>query len=94
MTNYWNKFSKFCKDNYLPVEMIEMSKEKFYKINNNMAEINEENISNYIKSITTILRRYKERDNMDKTEKSLFEIEKLDNIPSGNFVKIIIYLLK
>ena len=84
LTNYWNKFSKFCKDNYLPVEMIEMSKEKFYKINNNMAEINEENISNYIKSITTILRRYKERDNMDKTEKSLFEIEKLDNIPSGN----------
>ena len=27
---------------------------------------------------------YKEKDNNDKTEKALFEIEKLDNIPSGN----------
>lgn len=33
LTNYWSKFGNYYKDNYLPVKMIEMSREKLYKIN-------------------------------------------------------------
>ena len=57
-----------------------MSKEKLYiDINNN--KINEENLNNYIKSLLNVLRRYKEKDNNDKTEKGIFEIPECNNIP-------------
>jgi len=35
LTNYWEKFKIYCKDNKLPVELIEMNREKLYIINNN-----------------------------------------------------------
>lgn len=85
LTNYWNKFGQYCKENQLPVELIEMSKEKLYKIsNNNIIEINEDNIVDYNKAVINILRRYKDYDNNAKTEKALFEIDKLNSLPLGN----------
>ena len=81
LTNFWDKFGKYCKSNNLLVELIEMSKEKLYIINNNVIEINEENIISYIKAILNVLRRYKDKDNNDKTEKAIFEVQELNNIP-------------
>ena len=80
LTKFWDKFSKYCKSNDLLVEVVEMSKEKLY-INNNINLINEENVHNYIKSLLNVLRRYKEKDNNDKTEKGIFEISECNNIP-------------
>ena len=81
LTQFWEKFSKYCKDNRLPVELIEMSKEKMYIQDKNNLEINEQNIMIYIKSIINVLRRIKQKDNNEKTEKSIFEVKELKNIP-------------
>ena len=81
LTQFWDKFGKYCKDNGLPVELVEMSKEKLYIQDKNNLEINEQNVMAYIKSIINVLRRFKEKDNNDKTEKSIFEVKELKNIP-------------
>ena len=72
LTEFWDKFGRFCKANDLRVELIEMSKEKLYIQNENIVGINEENINSYIKSILNVLRRYKDKDNNNKIEKSIF----------------------
>ena len=89
LTKFWDKFSRFCKaeENKLPVELIEMSKEKLYTQNKDIFEINEEYINLYIKSILNVLRRYKDKDNNNKIEKSYFEIKELNNIPSKENLK-------
>ena len=84
LTKFWKKFQNYCTENKLPVQIIEMSKENMFNINSNIIEINEEKVMEYNKAIIGVLRRYKENNNNDNTEKALFEIEKLDNIPSGN----------
>ena len=63
-----------------------MRKEKLY-INNNYNEINEENVNNYIKSLLNVLRRYKEKDNNDKTKKGIFEIPEWNNNQTGENCK-------
>ena len=68
LTQFWNKFGKYCKDNRLPVELIEISKEKLYIQNKNNLEIKEQNVMAYIKSIINIFRRVKEKDNNEKIE--------------------------
>ena len=80
LTDFWDKFSKFCKINKLRVELIEMTKEKLFIQNENIFGINEENLNSYIKSIINILRRNKDKDNNNKIEKSIFEIKELNNI--------------
>ena len=87
LTEFWNKFCSFCKSNKFQVEMIEMSKEKLYIQKGNSYEINEEYLQNYIKAILNVLRRYKDKDNNNNTEKALFETKKLNNIPSKENLK-------
>ena len=87
LTEFWDKFGRFCKANRLPVELIEISKEKLFIQNENIFEINGENLNSYIKSILNILRRYKDKDNNNKIEKSIFEIKDLNNIPSKDNLK-------
>ena len=58
-----------------------MSKEKLYIQDKNNLEINEQNVMAYIKSIINVLRRIKEKDNNSKTEKPIFEVNELNNIP-------------
>ena len=41
LTQFWNKFGKYSKDNRLPIELIEISKEKLYIQNKNNLEIKE-----------------------------------------------------
>ena len=100
LSEFWDKFGKKCKLENLPVELIEMSKEKLYIIKKNVYEINENNIMGYTKQIINILRRYKDKDNNNKTEKSLFEVNSLPQIQNlsledpennmlSNFVKMI-----
>ncbi len=81
LSNFWEKFRNSCKENGLPVEIIEMSKEKVYIQNKNIYEINENNVSSYIRALISVLRRYKEKDNTDKIEKAIFEVKELNNIP-------------
>lgn len=69
-----NKFGKYCKDNRLPVELIEISKEKLYIQNKNNLEIKEQNVMAYIKSIINVLRRVKEKDNNEKIEKAFLKL--------------------
>ena len=87
LTKFWEKFGHYCKSNELPVELIEMSKEKLYIQKGNVYEINEEYLLIYIKAILNVLRRYKEKDNNDKIEKAIFELKKLNNIPSKENLK-------
>lgn len=82
MDGYWDKFFKYCKTKYLPVGLIEITKEKIFIQNKNIYEINEEYIMTYLKDRLSVLKRYKENDNKNKTEKSIFEIKELNNIPS------------
>ena len=70
LTQFWNKFGKYCKDNRLPVELIEINKEKLYIQNKNNLEIKEQNVMAYIKSTINVLRRVKEKDNNEKFEKA------------------------
>ena len=58
-----------------------MSKEKVYIQNKNIYEVNENNVSSYIRALISVLRRYKEKDNTDKIEKAIFEVKELNNIP-------------
>ena len=76
LTQFWNKFGKYSKDNRLPVELIEISKEKLYIQNKNNLEIKEQNVIAYIKSITNVLRRVKENDNNEKIEKVFLKLRK------------------
>ena len=69
-----NKFCKYCKVNRLPVELIEISKEKLYIQNKNNLEIKEQNVMAYIKSIINVLRRVKEKDNNEKIEKAFLKL--------------------
>ena len=87
LTEFWNKFGSFCKSNNFQVEMIEMDKERLYIKKENSYEINEEYLKNYIKAILNVLRRYKDKDNNNNTEKALFETKKLNNIPSKDNFK-------
>ena len=59
LTNLWTKFGNYCKSNDLPVELIEMTKDKLFIHNNKTLEINEESISNIIKAITSFLIKIK-----------------------------------
>ena len=63
------------------IEIIEMSKEKLYIQDKNILEINEKYVEDYIKSIINVLRRYKKDNNNIKTEKSIYEIAELKNVP-------------
>ena len=67
--------------------MIEMDKERLYIQKDNSYEINEEYLQNYIKAILNVLRRYKDKDNNNNTEKELFETKELNNIPSKDNLK-------
>jgi len=87
LTEFWDKFGRFCKTNRLPIELIEMSKEKIFIKNENILKINEENLNSYIKSVLNILRRNKVKDNNNKIEKPNFEIKELNNIPSRDNLK-------
>ena len=87
LTDFWDKFSNFCKTNQIQVELIEMSKEKLFIQNKNTFEINEEYLKIYIKSILNVLRRTNDNDNKNKIEKSHFEIKELNNIPSKDYLK-------
>ena len=69
LSNFWEKFHNSCKVNALPVVIIEMSKEKIYIQNKNIIEVNEQNVSSYIRALISVLRRYKEKDNTDNIEK-------------------------
>ena len=71
----WTKFGNYCKSNDLPIELIEMTKDKLFIHNNKTLEINEESISNMIKAITSFLIKNKESDNISKIEKSIFNFE-------------------
>ena len=86
LTQFWNKFSKYCKDNKLPVELIEMHKEKLFIQNGNNFEINEDNVMAYIKSIINVLQRVKKIDSNEKIEKPIFEIKELNNTPSSKII--------
>ena len=92
LTQFWEKFGKYCKSNNLLVDVIEMSKEKMYIQDKNNLEINENNVNAFIKSIINVLRRSKMNDNNDRTEKSIFELKELKNIPLDknleNFAKM------
>ena len=79
LTDFWGKFKQYCKENNLLVELTEMYMEKLY--NKNYSEINEENVKEYIISMVSVLRRLKESDHNEKTEKAVFEIDELNNIP-------------
>lgn len=83
----FNKFSKFYKTKELPEEQIEMSKEQLYIQKEGIFEINEKEKNQYIKSILNVLRKYIDNDNNNKIEKSIFEIKKLNNIPSKDNLK-------
>ena len=87
LTDFWDKFGRFCKTNKLAVELIEMGKEKLYIQNKNIFGINEEYIKLYIKSILNVLRRTKYNNNNNIIEKSIFEIKELNNIPSKDNLK-------
>jgi len=80
LTDFWDKFSKFCKTNKLRVELIEMTKEKLFIQNENIFWINEENLNSYIKLILNILKRNKDKDNNNKIEKPIFKIKEFNNI--------------
>ena len=69
-----NKFGKYCKDNKLPVELIEMHKEKLFIQNGNNFEINEDNVMAYIKSIINVLQRVKKIDSNEKIEKAFLKL--------------------
>ena len=74
LSEFWDKFGKKCKSEKLPVELIEMTEEKLYTKNKDKYDINEENVREYVKQILNVLRRYKDKDNDNKTEKALFNI--------------------
>ena len=80
LTEFWENFGKKCQLEKLPVEIIEMYKDKLYIRKNNIYEINENNVMLYIKKILSILRIYKDKDNNSKTEKSIFEVNSLPQI--------------
>ena len=77
LTQFWEKFGKKCQTEKIPVELIEMTKEKLYIKTGNAFDINEENINVYVKKILSVLRRYKDKDNNSKTEKAFFDINEL-----------------
>ena len=80
LTDLWTKFRDYCKSKYLPVELIEITKDKLFVHNNKTLEINEESISNMTKVITSMLIKNKENDNNGKIEKSIFDFENLNQI--------------
>jgi hypothetical protein len=82
----WTKFGNYCKSNDLPVELIEMTKDKLFIHNNKTLEINEESISNMIKAITSFLIKNKEVDNNSKIEKSIFNFENLNQMSLNEYL--------
>ena len=89
LTQFWEKFIKYCKSKFLLVEFIEMNKEKLDNI-----KINEENLNNYIKAIVNALIRYEKKDNDDITEIGIFKIDKCNNIPSNENLENIGKMIK
>jgi hypothetical protein len=86
LTDLWTKFGNYCKSNDLPVELIEMTKDKLFIHNNKTLEINEESISNMIKAITSFLIKNKEFDNNSKIEKSKFNFENLNQMSLNEYL--------
>ena len=84
LSQFWDKFGQKCKSENLPVELIEMSKDKLYIIKKNVYEINENNVMSYAKKMISILRRYKDKDNSDKTQKGLFEVSSLPQLQNSS----------
>ena len=82
----WTKFGNYCKSNDLPVELIQMTKDKLFIHNNKKLEINEESISNMIKAITSFLIKNKEFDNNSKIEKSIFNFENLNQMSLNEYL--------
>ena len=80
MIQFREKFKQSCKDVRLPVEIIEINKKQFYIQNKNDYQLIEENIEVDIKTIVSIIRRFKEKDNNDEIEKGNFEIKNLGSI--------------
>ena len=86
LTDLWTKFGDYCKSNDLPVELIEMTKDKLFAHNDKTLEINEESISNMTKIITSVLIKNKENDNNGKIEKSIFDFENLNQISLDEYL--------
>jgi len=86
LSGLWTKFGDYCKSNDLSVELIEMTKDKFFAHNNNTLELNEESISNLIKVITSVLIKNREDDNNDKIENSTFNFETLNQISLNEYL--------
>ena len=86
LTDLWTKFGDYCKSNDLPVELIEMTKDKLFVHNDKTLEINEESILNMTKVITSVLIKNKENDNNSKIEKSIFNFENLNQISLDEYL--------